>query len=168
MLVAIAAAQLPNPGETTYAPYGIVLMERTLARKRPKPAFEEGQAAFVSPATDLDTIYAAWDYRCAFTGQDLRREAAADPLGWLLRLGTGVMVGHLIPASMDAIYAYERRHLALGARHEFLVALDVISPELLEKLNPIGRLTMPADTRFHPDAGLLEAHRTAFAAGITR
>ncbi len=134
-----------------------------MARRRRHREFEEARSPFVAAATELDAIYAAWDYCCAFTGEDLRREAAADPLGWLLRIGPGDGPGQLIPAATDAIYAYENYHLALGANGAFLVALYRVAPELLERLNPAGHLFSPADPVFMPNPAALKAHRTAFA-----
>jgi hypothetical protein len=134
--------------------------------KRPRRGFEEAQAPF-APAVDLAAIYAAYGYRCAFTGADLTAEARADPVGWLLRLDPagGLVAGNLVPASTDAIWAYEQGHFAIGTRNEFLVALDVISPEFLERLNPTGRLTLPADPAFAPGTAVLKAHRDEFADG---
>ena len=134
--------------------------------KRPKRGFEEAQAPF-GAAADLFAIHTAWGHRCAFTGADLTAEAKADPLGWLLRLNPhgGMTPGNLVPATTDAIWAYEQGHLAIGTRSEFLVALDVINPEFLQKLNPIGRLTLPNDAAFMPNTAALKAHRDEFAHG---
>ena len=130
--------------------------------------FEEAQAPFATAGVDMAAIYDAFGYRCAFTGDDLSAEALADPLGALLRLNGAapIVPGNVIAASLDAIHAYERGHLAIGPRSEFLVALDRIDPEFLERLNAIGRLSLPADPQFHPNAALLKIHREAFAEGF--
>ncbi|HEX4296991.1 MAG TPA: hypothetical protein VHZ56_03140 [Devosia sp.] len=130
--------------------------------------FEEAQAPFALDAPDLQAVFAAYGWCCGFTGLDLRTEATADPAGALLRLAPlgPITLGAVIPASLEAIYAYERGHLALGSRCQFLVALDRIDPEFLERLNPIGRLTLPADTAFAPRADLLKVHRAAFVEGL--
>jgi len=146
-----------------------VSLGNDLARRPGKRGrFDEAQAPFAGPALDLSAIYATYQHRCAFTGVDLSAEAAADPLGTLLNLTptAAAAPGRVIPASLDAIYAYERGHLAIGPRFEFLVALDRISPEFLERLNPTGRLSLPDDAAFHPNAALLKAHRDAFAKGF--
>lgn len=139
-------------------------MARALRRSK---GFSEAQAQFAGPAA-LSTIFGAFGYRCAFTGVDLRAEAGADPLGWLLRLAPSgpPMPGNVLPACADAIYAFERGHLGIGSRFEFLVALDRIDPEFLERLNPVGRLILPADPALHPDAALLKAHRDEFVEGF--
>ncbi len=141
-----------------------------MANRRPKKArgFREVQAGFAGTVLP-EAILAAYGYKCAFTGTSLEREAAIDPLGSLLRLTPpnepATSPDVLIPATADAIYAYERGHLALGARYNFLVDLETISPEFLETLNPIGRLTLPEDERYYPSTTVLAAHREAFAAG---
>lgn len=114
----------------------------------------------------LVPVFLAYAYKCAFTGEDISAEALADPLLPILRLADQLTPGSVIPASVHAVHAYERGHLAIGPRFEFLVALDRIDPEFLETLNPIGRLTLPADPAFHPNAALLKAHRDAFAEGF--
>ena len=133
--------------------------------------FREAQSPFAAQTVELSAIFAAYGFRCAFTGADLRREAAADPLGALLRLSPSATpqfssADSFIPACADAIWAYERGHLAIGTRFEFLVALDVLSPEFLERLNPLGRLDLPADPAFYPNLEALATHRQAFAEGL--
>ena len=134
--------------------------------RRPS-GFGEGQTPF-GPNPQLATVHTAYDLLCAFTGANIAREARADPLGAVLRLDPAgpITPDTVIPACLDAIYAYERGHLAIGPRFEFLVALDRINPEFLERLNPAGRLSLPADPAFHPSAPLLKAHRDAFAEGF--
>jgi hypothetical protein len=133
--------------------------------RRPK-AFREVQAPFVS--ADHGDLFAAYGRACAFTGADLRVEAAADPRGYLLAIGDDPATSdptRLIPASLDAIQAYERGHLTLGPRYNFLIDLERIDPEFLEALNPIGRLRLPRATALRPSLAVLAAHRAAFAAG---
>ncbi|MBI4923208.1 MAG: hypothetical protein HY834_15815 [Devosia nanyangense] len=129
---------------------------------------EEAQSPFAVQAVELSAVFAAYGVRCAFTGADLRREAEVDPLGTLLRLDPAgdLSPGNCIPACADAIWAYERGHLAIGSRFEFLVALDIVSPEFLERLNPLGRLNLPADPAFTPNRETLATHRRAFAEGL--
>lgn len=133
--------------------------------KRP-PGFGEaqGQRVLVDPLA----IFASYGFACAFTGQDLRAEASADPHGYLLDIGSrppSADATLLIPASLDAIHAYERGHLALGPRYEFFANLATISPELLEALNPIGRLKLPSEPGFMPAQAALTAHLIAFLRG---
>lgn len=136
--------------------------------RKPKRArgFKEAQARIT--ADPLALVFEAYGHGCAFTGRDLRAEAAADPRGYLLVLGTDPLTTDptlLIPASLDAIHAYERGHLALGPRYNFLVDLEAIDPELLESLNPIGRLAAPSDPSFYPSQSAMTAHLIAFMRG---
>jgi hypothetical protein len=133
-------------------------------KKKAPTGFSEAQTAFVAaPPSDLAAIYAAYDRKCAFTGVDLTRESVADPIVWLLRVGPGK--ADLIPATSDAIYAYESGHLAIGPRYNFLADLEVINPEFLETLNPIGRLAVPEKKSLRPSLRALKAHRDKVAAG---
>jgi hypothetical protein len=112
--------------------------------------------------------HARYGFVCAFTGHDLRAEAAADPHGALLVLGADPHTDDprlLIPATIDAMHAFERGHLALGHRYNFLVDLERIDPEFLLTLNPIGRLRLPDNPDHHPSIGALTAHLVAFSAG---
>lgn len=136
--------------------------------KRPR-GFREAQARIA--ADPLAELFGAYGNACAFTGRDLRSEAAADPRGYLLVLGPDPLTTDptlLIPASLAAIHAYERGHLALGPRYNFLVDLETIDPELLETLNPIGRLTAPSDPACYPSQAALTPHLIAFMRGRTR
>jgi hypothetical protein len=132
--------------------------------------FGETQAPFQARGVALDAIFRSYGFVCAFTGEDLRAEAHADPFGTLLRLTEptnpqSFVPGNFIPACLDAIYAYERGHLALGVRHNFLIDLSTIVPELLERLNANGKLILPPDKAFYPSSAALKAHRDAFAEG---
>jgi hypothetical protein len=143
-----------------------------VARRRPPKGLEEGQTGrFVAAPTSLAEIFAAYGDACAFTGRDLSKEAAADPRGYLLNLGTNpdsLDAGELIPATLDAIFAFERGHLTIGQRYNLLVDLERIDPELLEALNPIGRLRLPESPAFHPSQVKLTPHLLAFATGRRR
>lgn len=138
-----------------------------MVRKTPKgPEFDEAQLGFA--ADTMASAFAAYGYACAFTGQDLRAEAMSDPRGYLLNLAGNPLVAELnlfIPATLDAIFAFERGHLAIGVRYNFLVDLERINPEFLERLNPIGRLRLPADPAAMPSRGALAASVIALAAG---
>jgi hypothetical protein len=134
---------------------------------RPK-GFREVQAPFVGPDQGLASLFADYGFACAFTGADLRAEAEADARGYVVAIGDNPATTdptRLIPASLDAIHAFERGHLTLGLDYNFLVDLERISPEFLETLNPIGRLRLPASAAGRPSQQALAAHRDAFVAG---
>src|SRR4051794_17296374 len=91
-------------------------------------SFEEAQAAFQGQALGIEAIFEAYGHRCAFTGEDLRREIAIDPEGSLLHLPPlDPRPNELVPACNDAIFAYERGHLSIGAEFNFLVDLSRIA-----------------------------------------
>ena len=138
-----------------------------MARGTAKRGFREVQQPFVA-AADLSALFAAYGDACAFTGVSLQEEARADPRGYLLAIGDDPATSErtlLVPASIEAIHAYERGHLALGPRYNFLADLERIDPELLERLNPTGHLRLPNDPALRPSLEALAVHRAAFAAG---
>lgn len=140
---------------------------RPRPERPPRPELNEAPARFIG-ATPAEGIHAAYGFVCAFTGRDLSAEARIDPRGALLVLGSEPLTQDpalLIPATLDAIHAYERGHLALGHRYNFLVDLERIDPEFLLTLNPIGRLRLPDNPAHHPSVGALTAHLVTFAAG---
>ena len=117
----------------------------------------------------LFAIHSEFEFKCAFTGADLATETLKDPAGYALFLDHGSgLPGTAITACLDAINAYERGHMAIGARYEFQIALDIINPEFMERLLPIGRLLLPTDPSFYPDPFLLKAHREEFCEGFLR
>ncbi|MEP7239686.1 MAG: hypothetical protein ABI697_02260 [Devosia sp.] len=132
-----------------------------MARKRKRRGFSEAQSPFAVADPRLLAAFDAYAFKCAFTGADLTAEAAADAGGELLRVDDD----DFVPATIDAIYAYERGHLALGPTYNFIVDLAAISPELLEQLNPIGRLRLPAPPYPAPSQSAVRAHRTAAIEG---
>jgi hypothetical protein len=138
-----------------------------MARKRAGKGFDEARGKF-APSDVLAALYSAYDYKCAFTGKSLRGEALVEPRGYLLNLSADPMSEDatvLIPATLDAIFAFERGHLAIGPRYNFLVDLEFIDPEFAERLNPIGRLSMPSDPNLAPSLAALMPHLIAFATG---
>ena len=162
MLVRVSLRQLRISPSVTRK-----IAENGLARARSKRGFREVQQPFAA-AADLGVVFAAYGYACAFTGKSLKTEAEADPRGYLLVIGTDQLTSDptlLIPASTNAIHAYERGHLALGSRYNFLVDLERVDPEFLEELNPIGRLRLPDSVELQPNLEQLGAHRAKFAAG---
>lgn len=139
-----------------------------MAPKKPRRVrgFKEVQARI--DADPLASVFEAYGFVCAFTGKNLRAEASADPRGYLLNIGPNPLSTDptlLVPACLDAIHAYERGHVALGPRYNFLVDMEAIDPELLEALNPIGRLAAPSDPSFYPSRAALTPHLIAFLRG---
>ncbi len=142
-----------------------------MANRRPKKArgFREAQAGFRS-AVDLEPVFAAYGYACAFTGRDLREYFEADPLLALLRIATMDRSGDLrpdlvIPARPEAIWAYERGYLSVGPAHNFLLDWSRIDKRLVAMLNEDGRLRMPSSPAHYPNALVLAEHRKALVDG---
>ena len=92
-------------------------------RKAKKPrGLGEASGTFVA-ADSLAAIFDAYDNSCAFTGRSLLAEAAADPRGYLINLSSdsaSTDPTFLIPASLDAIFAFERAHMAHKPKNEYL------------------------------------------------
>jgi hypothetical protein len=133
-----------------------------------KPKAGRGFREVQQPLDVLAPVFARYEFACAFTGKSLAAESVADPRGYLLNIGTDPLTVDptlLIPASLDAIHAYEHGDLALGPRYNFLVNLESIDPELLEALNPIGRLSLPTEPAFRPSQAALTPHLIAFMRG---
>jgi hypothetical protein len=147
--------------------------EPKAANKAPRPfGFRDAQrqVQFATPDV-LAAIFEIYGYACAFTGASLRDEAASDPRGYLINLSGDPAATDptvLIPASIDAIFAFERGHLAVNPHYEFLTNAAQIDPEFAERLNAIGRLRLPADPAFHPSQAALTPHLIAFATGRRR
>ena len=137
-------------------------------RKARKPrGLGEASGTFVA-ADSLAAIFDSYDNSCAFTGRSLLAEAAADPRGYLINLSSDPASTNptfLIPASLDAIFAFERGHMALDPNYEFLTNAARINPEFADELNAIGRLRLPADPRYYPSQAALTPHLIAFATG---
>ena len=136
--------------------------------KRPtrSKAFEEVQAPFAG-AAGLSDFFAAYGYACAFTGADLSREIAADPLLAVVRLSSLEAPAQLhfdlmLPAIPDAAYAYERGHLAIGPRFNFLLDWSRINQTFARRLT--DSLRLPTAPEFMPNVLALREHREAFAA----
>jgi hypothetical protein len=136
--------------------------------RRPKGFRDvQGQRQFTSPDV-LSALFERYGFACAFTGTNLGREAEADPRGYLLNLSDDpdtLDPTLLIPATLDAIFAFEHGHLALGPTYNFLANLERIAPEFADKLNAIGRLRLPSDPSFYPSQSALTPHLVAFTSG---
>lgn len=145
-----------------------------------KPEFwldglDEAATGFVydgapAPSTDtLTDLYAAvlraYDNRCAMTGVrgkpalgvmlDGLEVVAIRPLA-----DAGALhVSNFVCLSEAAQTAFEAGHIAIGPGLELLVDLSRIDPELLERLNPLGRLRRPEGHQAQPDQAALAWHR---------
>ncbi|ODT77441.1 MAG: hypothetical protein ABS76_27025 [Pelagibacterium sp. SCN 64-44] len=106
-----------------------------------------------------------YGHACAMTGEQFA------PSGSLLRDdveivpirqradGGSLHVSNFLCLSPAAANAFQRGHVAVGPGLELLVDLSRVDPELLEKLNPQGRLLVPENPLARPDPLALGFHR---------
>jgi hypothetical protein len=128
------------------------------------PAHFLGRA--IEPIGTLDaiarTVLGEVDYRCAVTGEPLDAEAANGPQIFVLRpidAGGTAHVNNCLALSPAAFAAFEQGHLT--ARDDFGLVADLgrIDPELLEAINPLGRLTVSDNSPLQPATENLAYHR---------
>lgn len=108
-----------------------------------------------------------YGYTCAMTGvcfdppTDFLHEdleiAAIRPLA----NGGALHVSNFLCLEFTAASAFRRGHIAIGKGFELIPDLSRIDPELLERLNPIGRLRLPEADIARPDPSALAFHRTS-------
>jgi hypothetical protein len=131
------------------------------------PGLEEDQTAFIYVAADAaqalpQVVNEYYRETCAFTGTPLLPSVGVLPSPAAVRpIGAGgeQSPSNFIAATPAARLALERGHLTIGPNYEFITALDKIDPELLEALNPIGRLRLPSSPEAVPDPRALDWHR---------
>lgn len=124
---------------------------------------EAGLASLEIYKTVHDQAMARYGFRCALTGQAF---APGDPALHVvalqpLALGGPLHVGNFLPMCEAAAFEFEHGHIAIDAHLGLMAHLDRVDPELLEKLNPLGRLIDPAKPDQRPDAQALAFHRKA-------
>lgn len=134
-----------------------------------KQAFSEAGSAFV--AADLEARRALYEavlhyhsFTCAMTGAAFAATEGIHPDLQVsairpLAAGGALDVSNFIALSADADVAFQQGHLSVGPDHRLLADLSRIDPELLERLNPDGRLRLPADKRAWPSEDSLAFHR---------
>ena len=149
-----------------------------------KPAYwlrglAEASARFEGfEATPLDnyaalyqSVLAHYRFRCAMTTTE---GTAEHPNGGLevcaIRprdAGGELRVGNFLCLSKAADRAFMAGHLTVGRGYEIIVDLSRVDPELLEALNPSGKLALPEDPKAAPDPEALAFHRSrVFLAGL--
>ncbi|WP_323013565.1 hypothetical protein [Devosia sp.] len=124
----------------------------------PSPSFEMLRELYAS-------IISQYGHACAMTGErfapaegllhDTLEIVAIRPLV----AGGALHVSNFLCLSPAAANAFHRGHLAVGPGLELLADLSRIDPELLERLNPQGRLRVPDNPLTHPDPQALAFHR---------
>lgn len=114
-------------------------------------------------------VLRAFAYACAMTGRSygpphdfLHEELEIVPIR-PLTMGGVLHVDNFLCLSRQAALAFRSGHVGVGPELQLLADLSRIDPELLERLNPAGRLSLPDPALARPDARALEFHcRTIF------
>jgi hypothetical protein len=130
--------------------------------------FAETQA----PGRRIDTYSSIWQQvfdnfagACAITGRSVvggdKRSIQIVPIR-LEAEGGALHVGNFLALTAKAADAFSRYHLTVGIDFQLIVDFSLIDPELLERLNPDGRLTVPDGVRRGPDPQALAFHRQRF------
>jgi len=129
-----------------------------------------------APSLDsLTELYAAvlraYGHSCAMTGiggkpaLGVMRDGLAVVAIRPLAEGGALHVSNFLCLSDAAKTAFEAGHIAIGPELELLVDLSRIDPELLERLNPLGRLRQPEGAQAQPDRAALAQHRATIFVG---
>lgn len=143
-----------------------------MARRRPpSPSFHEAATPFVHEKRDLEQyirlnreVLAAYDYTCAVTRARFNAEAATSANIVVIpiqpfEIGGQLAAGNLLPLVPDAAQAFRDGDFTIGVDFELIVDLSRIDPDLLRVLHLSGKLLLPEDRRFVPDAESLHYHR---------
>jgi hypothetical protein len=137
--------------------------------------FAEASAPYESEpeqSTSLDTlrslystVLANYEHRCAMTGVHyppsgafLHESLEIAPIRPLPSGGL-LHVSNFLCLERRVVEAFRLGHIAVGPRLELVVDLSRFDPELLERLNPLGRLGLPKASVGQPDPAALAFHR---------
>ena len=111
------------------------------------------------------SVLSSYDHTCAMTGvrfappeellHDELQIAAIRPLPQ----GGQLHVSNFLCLERHAANAFRDGHLSIGPRLELIVDLSRIDPELLERLEPLGRLRLPSSDVAQPDLAAISYHR---------
>ena len=111
------------------------------------------------------SVLANYGHSCAMTGQQFGAPEALlhEQLQVVairpLVLGGALHVSNFLSLSAQAASAFRGGLLTVGKNLELIADLSRIDPELLESLNPIGRLRAPEPAIAQPDPLALAFHR---------
>ena len=111
------------------------------------------------------SVLVNYGHACAMTGvrfpppaeflHDSLEIAAIQPLA----AGGVLHVSNFLCLERRAADAFRAGHIAVCPRHELIVDLSRIDPELLERLNPLGKLRLPQSEVAQPMQSALDFHR---------
>ena len=134
----------------------------------PNARFEAGPAD--KPTLEiLRSVYSqvlrAFDFTCAMTGavfaepEDFLHDALQIAPMQPIAMGGLVHVDNFLCLTTPAARAFAAGHIAVGPRLELVADLARLDPELLESLNPTGRLRQPDPALARLDLRALNFHR---------
>lgn len=111
------------------------------------------------------SVLANYDFACAMTGErfappdeflhDSLAIAAIRPL----TAGGPLHVSNFLCLEHHVAQAFREGHISVGPGLELIVDLSQLDPELLERLNPLGKLTLPQAAVAQPDRDAIAFHR---------
>jgi predicted restriction endonuclease len=143
-----------------------------LARKRPPlPGFQEASGPFAPEKLTLEQklqlnaeVLAAYDYTCAVTRARFNAETARSanivvvPIH-PIETGGKLARTNLLPLVPVAAEAFRDGDFTIGIDFQILPDLSRIDPALLRMLHHSGKMLLPADRKFVPNADGLHYHR---------
>ena len=109
-------------------------------------------------------VLAAYDYTCAATRARFNAETAVSANLVVIPIhpveaGGDLAGGNLVPLVPQAAQAFRDGDFSIGVDYELLVDMSRIDPVLLRRLHHSGKLLIPHDRQYVPDAGNLHYHR---------
>ncbi|MHA6690645.1 hypothetical protein [Devosia sp. A449] len=121
------------------------------------------------PFETLRSLYSSvlvnYGYACAMTGAQFSppaeflheslEVAAIRPLA----AGGSLHVSNFLCLERRVADAFRAGEIAVGRQHQLIVDLSRIDPELLERLNPLGKLRLPQSEVAQPMQSALDFHR---------
>lgn len=149
------------------------IQRRVLSGSEENSGFNE-LASVLAAAPTLETyraiydqVLAAYDFRCALTGQQFERlPGKVHPFLrlvaiWPREAGGPLHIGNYLPLCADAADAFRLGHFIVDDGLHVVADRTVMSPRLFARLLPYGYLLAPRDPLFAPDRTVLAQHRRA-------
>ena len=143
-----------------------------MARKRPTvPSFQEAVVPFAQANLSLGDylqlnreVLAAYDYTCAATQARFNAETAVSANLVVIPIhpvetGGALVRNNLLPLVPAAAQAFRDGDFTIGVDFELVVDLSRVDPQLLRMFHHSGKLLVPKDRQFVPDAESLYHHR---------
>lgn len=143
-----------------------------MARRRPPPpGFLEASGPFTPEKLSLEQklqlnaeVLSAYDYTCAVTQARFNAETARSANIVVIPIhpaetGGRLVRSNLLPLVPVAAEAFRDGDFTIGIDFQILPDLSRIDPALLRMLHHSGKVLLPSDRQFVPDADSLHYHR---------